>query len=183
MNAEWHQQNRMPRNASREQRLAWHRAHQLACACRSVPASLRAQLDAEAPAAPPARSARATAAKPAARRRQVRTAKTGAGNPAAETKFMKLVAAFGSEPNVTFGGKGFGASGLKHDGKIFAMLAKGGRFVAKLPGARVDELVAAGKGDYFDPGNGRRMKEWLVAGADNPRWLELAREAHRFAKG
>jgi len=96
---------------------------------------------------------------------------------------MKVVGAFASEPNVTFGGKGFGASGLKHDGKIFAMLAKGGRFVAKLPGARVDELVAAGKGDYFDPGSGRRMKEWLEAGADNPRWLELAREAHRFAKG
>ena len=81
-----------------------------------------------------------------------------------------MVAAFGSEPNVTFGGKGFGATGLKYDGKIFAMLAKGGRFVAKLPSARVDELVAAGKGDYFDPGHGRRMKEWLVAGADNPRW-------------
>jgi len=117
------------------------------------------------------------------RQAKARAAKSAAGNAAADAKFMKVVAAFGSEPNVTFGGKGFGASGLKHDGKIFAMLAKGGRFVAKLPGARVAELVAAGKGEYFDPGNGRRMKEWLAAGADNPRWLELAREAHRFAKG
>ena len=183
MNAEWHQQNRMPRNASLEQRLAWHRAHQLACACRPIPASLRARLSGAAPPAAPAGRGVAAGTKPAARRAQARAARPAAVKAAAGARFEKVVAAFGSEPNVTFGGKGFGASGLKHDGKIFAMLAKGGRFVAKLPGARVAELVAAGKGEYFDPGNGRRMTEWLAAGADNPRWLELAREAHRFAKG
>jgi hypothetical protein len=50
--------------------------------------------------------------------------------------------------------------GLKVDGKIFAMHSKG-KFVAKLPKDRVDELVRAGKGEYFDPGHGRLMKEWV----------------------
>jgi hypothetical protein len=180
MNADWHQQNRMPDNASLEQRLAWHRAHQLACACRPVPASLRAHLAGTAPAAPArrARAARTTSAPPRAK-----PGTRASSTAASDAKFMKLVAVLSSEPNVTFGGKGFGASGLKFDGKIFAMLAKGGRFVAKLPSARVDELVAAGKGQHFDPGHGRPMKEWLVAAPDNPRWLELAREAHRYARG
>jgi hypothetical protein len=39
------------------------------------------------------------------------------------------------------------------------MLVKG-RFVAKLPRGRVDELVSGGSGEYFDPGHGRLMKEW-----------------------
>ena len=37
------------------------------------------------------------------------------------------------------------------------------RLVVKLPRSRVDELVAAGEGDRFDPGHGRIQKEWLSA--------------------
>jgi hypothetical protein len=57
-----------------------------------------------------------------------------------------------------------------------------GKFVAKLPKERVDDLVRQGKGDYFDPGHGRLMKEWVALTAGRPSWVELAREAHRFVK-
>jgi hypothetical protein len=66
------------------------------------------------------------------------------------------------ERQVTYGGKGFGSTALKVKGKIFAMQSSKGEFVAKLPRGRVDELVRLGKGEYFDPGHGRLMKEWLV---------------------
>jgi hypothetical protein len=70
---------------------------------------------------------------------------------------------------------------LSVKGKIFAMLVKG-RFVAKLPRDRVDDIVAAGFGAHFDPGHGRLMKEWVSVDRAGPPWLDLAREAHRFVK-
>jgi hypothetical protein len=48
--------------------------------------------------------------------------------------------------------------------KIFAMFGKN-RFVIKLPRKRIDELVDADKGERFDPGHGRLMKEWTVVGS------------------
>jgi hypothetical protein len=33
----WHEANRMPRNASGDQRIVWHLAHAQACGCRPVP--------------------------------------------------------------------------------------------------------------------------------------------------
>jgi hypothetical protein len=56
------------------------------------------------------------------------------------------------------------------------------RFVTKLPGKRVDQLVTAGKGEHFDPGHGRLMKEWVVVGEGKADWIELAREAYEFVK-
>ena len=48
------------------------------------------------------------------------------------------------------------------------MLVKG-RLVVKLPQDRVDELLAAGAGDRFDPGHGRLMREWIsLAPATDP---------------
>ena len=35
INREWHLANKMPKNASFEQRVEWHRAHLEHCACRS----------------------------------------------------------------------------------------------------------------------------------------------------
>ncbi len=60
------------------------------------------------------------------------------------------------------------------------MISSKGKFVAKLPKDRVDELVRLGKGEYFDPGHGRLMKEWVVLGSATASWAELAREARRF---
>ena len=61
------------------------------------------------------------------------------------------------------------------------MLTPRGEFVVKLSRERVDALVAQGKGEYFDPGHGRPMREWFVAKAASARWLDLAREAHTSA--
>jgi hypothetical protein len=40
-NRDWHEANRMPVNATRDQRIDWHVRHACACACREVPLSLR----------------------------------------------------------------------------------------------------------------------------------------------
>jgi hypothetical protein len=34
INKEWHQANRMPKNATLEQRVEWHKAHAANCDCR-----------------------------------------------------------------------------------------------------------------------------------------------------
>jgi hypothetical protein len=102
-------------------------------------------------------------------------------------RYAKIVRAFAADPQVTVGAgrkKGFGASALSANAKIFAMLSSRERFVVKLPRERVDALVAAGKGARFDPGHGRVMKEWFEAGTGfETGWLELAREARAFVGG
>lgn len=45
MNALWHHQHPLVRNATFAQRIAWHREHQAQCGCRPVPLSLRKQLE------------------------------------------------------------------------------------------------------------------------------------------
>lgn len=44
LNATWHRGHQMPRNATLDQRVRWHLAHARACACRDVPATIRAEL-------------------------------------------------------------------------------------------------------------------------------------------
>ena len=78
--------------------------------------------------------------------------------------------------------KGFGSGALKVNGKIFAMMSSRRQFVVKLPKDRVDELVNRGKGQRFDPGHGRIMKEWFVVGRGKANWVELAEEAYNFVK-
>jgi len=76
--------------------------------------------------------------------------------------------------------KTFGSDGLKIKNKIFVMLVRG-TLVVKIPRQRIDELIAAGDGERFDPGHGRLMKEWLVLNPDsNQEWLPLAQEALKF---
>lgn len=104
-----------------------------------------------------------------------------------EEHFATLVGELLSYPGVTppadgsQAKKGFGSSGLKVHDKIFAMLTRG-RLIVKLPRSRVDELVASGEGERFDPRkNGRLMKEWLVLEPTSQiEWLALAREALAF---
>ena len=93
-------------------------------------------------------------------------------------RFDAIVAAFSRDAEVT-SGKMLAAAGLKQHGKIFAMFPRG-VFVAKLPRARVDELVRLGHGELFDPGHGRLMKEWIAMRGHEDTWLALAREARRF---
>ena len=103
--------------------------------------------------------------------------------PGRETSFAPVVRAFAGDQRVTRGeGKGFGSGALKVDGRIFAAISTKGSFVVKLPRERVRELVAGGKGEYFDPGHGRLMKEWVAVPRGATSWVELAKEARRFVQ-
>ncbi|HLN16170.1 MAG TPA: hypothetical protein VK277_05375 [Acidimicrobiales bacterium] len=44
MNTEWHRHHRLARDASHEQRVAWHAEHAAVCGCRPVPPSLAAEV-------------------------------------------------------------------------------------------------------------------------------------------
>jgi hypothetical protein len=80
------------------------------------------------------------------------------------------------------GGSGFGRSVLRYRRKIFAMLVRG-QLVVKLPGERVDELVAGGHGERFDANQGTRIKEWFNLDPESGlAWPALAREALDFAR-
>ena len=107
-------------------------------------------------------------------------------------KFDEVLAAFAREPRLAPiakayqadqsrpGKKKFGSSALKWKGKMFAMLVRD-HLVVKLAKDRVDDLVARGDGEYFDPGHGRLMKQWLVIKSRRCSWIELAKEAHAYA--
>jgi hypothetical protein len=105
----------------------------------------------------------------------------------ASAEFAAVVDALRSLPDVTPPGEGhgFGSSGLRVRGRIFAMVSSRGQFVVKLPAPRVDELVASDDGQCYDPGHGRLMREWLALDASSTQDREaLAREAMAFvAKG
>jgi hypothetical protein len=101
-----------------------------------------------------------------------------------EQRYADLVAEFAGQEGVLAppGGSGFGRSALRYRRKIFAMLVRG-QLVVKLPGPRVDELVAAGHGARFDANKGTPMKEWFSLDARaGLSWLPLAREALAFAR-
>jgi hypothetical protein len=133
-----------------------------------------------------------------AKRTTKRTTKraTPAAEPADhdDPRFRGVLAAFAKDParaavaedfaaNQMAGGRRkFGSRALKVEGKIFAMLSHG-RFVVKLSAARVDALVAAGDGEYFDPGHGRKMKQWLSITSARASWIELAFEAYGVVAG
>jgi TfoX/Sxy family transcriptional regulator of competence genes len=99
-----------------------------------------------------------------------------------EERFDKLSAAFAHDPEVSLPseGNGFGSGGLRHRGKIFAMLTRG-HLVVKLPSTRVDLLGGSGDGARFDGNKGRPMREWFTLDPDSTLdWESLAREAMAF---
>ena len=97
-----------------------------------------------------------------------------------EPAFVPVVDAFAGRRDVTRG-RMMASYALKVGGKIFAMFGKG-RFVVKLPKARVDALVGRGAGTRFEPMPGRAMKEWVVLKAGATDWIALANEAYEFVK-
>lgn len=103
--------------------------------------------------------------------------------PEFDPRFVPVVGAFARDQAVSRGTrKGFGSRALKVNGKIFAMMSSKGQYVVKLPKERVGELVTSGGGEYFDPGHGRLMKEWLAVAAGKANWVERAKEAYHFVK-
>jgi hypothetical protein len=47
INKEWHEKNKMPKNASFEQRMHWHKEHEKHCLCRPMPEKLKEALNAK----------------------------------------------------------------------------------------------------------------------------------------
>ena len=95
--------------------------------------------------------------------------------------FAEIAKSFAGDDKITFGGgKGFGANSLKVQGKIFAMISSKNVLVLKLPKARVNQMVKDGLGDYFDPGHGRKMKEWLEYRGASETWFDIVHEARNF---
>ena len=93
------------------------------------------------------------------------------------TSFDELAATLLDRDGVSVGGRGFGSTALKVDGRIFAMSGEAG-LVLKLPPERVAALIAAGDGRSFDAGKGKPLKEWVVIPSSVVmRWRELAEEA------
>lgn len=41
VNRKWHDENRMPKNATTKQRVKWHLAHSKVCGCRPMPAKIQ----------------------------------------------------------------------------------------------------------------------------------------------
>ena len=104
------------------------------------------------------------------------------GAPNVDPRFSPVVQFFARDLDVTYGGKGFGSGALKVNDKIFAMITSKRAFVVKLSRTRVAELVAAKKGELFDPGSGRLMKEWFVVRSAPTTWLGYAQEALTFIR-
>jgi ethanolamine utilization protein EutA (predicted chaperonin) len=91
--------------------------------------------------------------------------------------YDELAQALLADPRVDEG-KMFGMACLKTGGKVFAGDWRGGLTV-KVPADRVQEIVASGAGEQFDPGMGRKMREWALLGPEAD-WVALAREALEF---
>jgi TfoX/Sxy family transcriptional regulator of competence genes len=79
--------------------------------------------------------------------------------------------------------KMFGTAALCAGGKVF-MFPWRGTLVVKIPAAQVDELIAAGHAERFDPGHGRTSATWAAVFASaSERWPSLARQARAFVQG
>jgi len=45
INANWHLQNKMPKNPSLDERIAWHVAHVKNCRCREMPETIKKEIE------------------------------------------------------------------------------------------------------------------------------------------
>jgi hypothetical protein len=99
-----------------------------------------------------------------------------------DPRFALVAAAFATDRRVRQKRMSSSQNVFNVNGKIFAMLVKN-KLVVKLPRQRLDDLVRARKGGYFDPGHGRLIKEWVTVEAGKGNWVGLATEACHFVKG
>ena len=101
---------------------------------------------------------------------------------AAKDPFQSVHAALRRDPRVSEM-EMFGARGFKVNGKVFAIFWKGD-LVLKMPELRAQELVAAKVAKSWDPGHGRKMKEWIAFPPRTAgRWVKLVAEARDFVAG
>lgn len=80
--------------------------------------------------------------------------------PTAQDRFDELAKEHLGEPGVSRG-RMMTSEGLKVHGKFFALVSRE-RLVLKVPAAQAAALVAAGHAVPFEPGPGRRLKEWVT---------------------
>jgi hypothetical protein len=100
-----------------------------------------------------------------------------------EELFRRLADDLLSEPGVTRGTM-MGYPCLRCDGAFFACVERGtGNLIVKLPGPRVQDLVAAGRAIPFAP-SGRMFKEWAAfPDRDRKEWGAALAEARLFVSG
>ncbi len=98
-----------------------------------------------------------------------------------EELFWELAAELGQEDERVVEGTIMNSRCLRVGKEFLALVDyKGSGLVVKLPKERVSELVDAGKGQAFGPGN-KIFKEWLSIPKQNRRqWAALLREGVRF---
>ncbi len=78
--------------------------------------------------------------------------------------------------------KMFGTTALCVGGKVFVFPWKK-NLVFKLPEERVQQIIAAKKGEYFDPGHGRTSKTWVAVYPNAKRqWSKLIEDARTFVE-
>lgn len=132
----------------------------------------------------PAKPTRTAAAPARPKAKEPKPVSVPSVDGAASAEFARIAASFAGAPDLDPGAasKGFGSGALKVNGKIFAMVSSRGQFVVKLARDRVAALVADGIGEPFDPGHGRKMKEWLALSGQPRRWKALAEEAYAFVR-
>ena len=96
-----------------------------------------------------------------------------------QQRYDELVAAVTARHGDVTPGQMFGMPCLKRDGKVVAGFWKDGGLTVKLTdeNARNEALALPGV-DLFDPGMGRKMREWVLVPADqSDRWNELVERA------
>ena len=74
----------------------------------------------------------------------------------------------------------FGCRGLRTGRKFFAIWWDG-QLVVKLPAERLQELVAAGRAEVFEPMEGRPMNGWAVLHGGVP-WDPVVDEARAWTE-
>jgi TfoX/Sxy family transcriptional regulator of competence genes len=74
----------------------------------------------------------------------------------------------------------FGSRGLRTGRKFFAIWWHE-QLVVKLPADRLQELVAAGEGEPFEPMPGRRMSGWLLL-TGTAEWDPVVAEARAYTE-
>lgn len=97
-----------------------------------------------------------------------------------EQRFWELAEPYLVRPEVTRSTM-MGFPCLRVRGQFFASTERAtGDLLVKLPEARVDELIGAGRADPFAPA-GRRFREWAAVPFSRSRsWEQLLDEAHTF---
>ena len=100
-----------------------------------------------------------------------------------EVRFWELAEPLLIRPGITRSTM-MGFPCLRIRGQFFASTDRAtGDLVVKLPEARVDELVDAGRAESFAPA-GRRFREWAaIPYARHRTWRRLLDEAHDYVDG